>query len=157
MCSPTPAKIGRTPSWNTYMPFNTQQSSHQQLRSIIVEKTSKVVFWVGSGLSADANLPTWKQLKKRLVRQLREKASEISDADSRPLKSAADHAEREANCWIAFNLLRKRMGPATYRSAIREALRPALTALAQRPTAMYGNWVLRESSTLTWIVLQRRL
>ena len=64
------------------MPFNAQQTSHQKLRSIIAEKTSKLVFWVGSGLSADANLPTWPQLKKHLVRQLREKANDISDANS---------------------------------------------------------------------------
>ena len=92
------------------MPFNAEQNSHQELRSVIAEKTSKVVFWVGSGLSADANLPTWPQLKKRLVRQLREKANDILDADSQPLKSAADHAEPEANCWIAFDVLRKNLG-----------------------------------------------
>ena len=68
------------------------------------------------------------QFKKRLVRQLREKANGILDADSQSLKLAADRAEKEANCWIAFHILRKKLGSSTYRSAIREALRPALTA-----------------------------
>ena len=120
------------------MPFNAQQTSHQKLRSIIAEKTSKLVFWVGSGLSADANLPTWPQLKKHLVRQLREKANDISDANSQSLKSAADHAEKEANCWIAFQILRDKLGSSSYRSAIREVLQPALTAPC--PKAYHYIW-----------------
>ena len=110
------------------MPFNTQQSSHLELRSIIAEKTRKLVFWVGSGLSVDANLPTWSQLKNRLVGQLREKANNIMEADSQSLKAAADHAEKEKNCWTAFHILRKKLGMASYRSAIREVLKPAPTA-----------------------------
>ena len=120
------------------MPFNAQQTSHQKLRSIIAEKTSKLVFWVGSGLSADANLPTWPQLKKHLVRQLREKANDISDANSQSMKSAADHAEKEANCWIAFQILRDKLGSSSYRSAIREVLQPALTAPC--PKAYHYIW-----------------
>ena len=110
------------------MPFNVQQHSYKQLRSIIAERTSKLVFWVGSGISADADLPTWPQLKERLVSQLREKASDILDADSQSLKVAADLAEQEANCWIAFLILQEKLGSSSYRSAIREALRSALTA-----------------------------
>ena len=110
------------------MPFNTRQNSHLELRSIIAEKTRKLVFWVGSGLSVGANLPTWLQLKNHLVGQLREKANDILDPDSQSLKSAADRAEREANCWTSFQILRNTLGPASYRSAIREALKPALTA-----------------------------
>ena len=109
------------------MPFNAQQNSHQVLRSIIAEKTSKLVFWVGSGLSAGAKLPTWPQLKNHLVSQLREKAYNILDAGSQSLKLAADRAEKEENCWIAFHILREKLGSSSYRSAIREALRPALT------------------------------
>ena len=128
------------------MPFNTQQNSHQRLRSIIAEKTSKLVFWVGSGLSADANLPTWLQLKKRLVSQLREKANDISDADSRPLKLAADRAEKQANCWIAFQILRNKLGSTSYRFAIREALQPALTAPC--PEAYHYVWKLGVAGVL---------
>ena len=110
------------------MPFNTQQHSHQELRSIIAEKTCKLVFWIGSGLSADAKLPTWPQLKEHLVYQLKEKASNMSDADSQLLRSAAARAAKEENYWIAFHILRHKLGRSSYRSAIREVLRPALTA-----------------------------
>ena len=122
------------------MPFNAQQNSHQVLRSIIAEKTSKLVFWVGSGLSADAKLPTWPQLKNNLVSQLREKAYNILDADSQSLKLAADRAQKEENCWIAFHILREKLGSSSYRSAIREALRPALTAPC--PSAYHYVWKL---------------
>lgn len=128
------------------MSFNVQQPPHKQLRSIIAEKTSKLVVWVGSGLSADANLPTWPQLKERLVSQLREKASDILDADSQSLIEAADHAEREVNCWIAFRVLQEKLGSSSYRSAIREALRPALTAPC--PEVYHYLWKLRGAGVL---------
>ena len=128
------------------MLFNVQQNPHQQLRSIIAEKTSKLVCWVGSGLSAEANLPTWFQLKKRLVSQLREKATDILDADSQALKSAADHAEKEENVWIAFHILREQLGPSSYRSGIREALQPALTASC--PEAYRYVWKLGSAGVL---------
>lgn len=141
-----PVKISCGSIRVTYMPFNAQQNSHQKLRSIVAEKTSKFVCWVGSGLSADANLPTWPQLKKRLVKQLREKANDISDTDSRSLQAAADSAEREENYWIAFQILRRNLGPSTYRSAIREALLPALTA--DCPKAYHYIWRLGVSGVL---------
>ena len=128
------------------MPFNAQQNSHEALRSIIAEKTSKLVFWVGSGLSADAKLPTWPQLKKRLVRQLREKAYDIPETESQSLKLAADHAEKENNYWIAFQILREKLGSSSYRSAIREALRPALTAPC--PAAYRYIWKLGVAGVL---------
>ena len=128
------------------MSFNVQQSSHEALRSIIAEKTSKLVFWVGSGLSTGANLPTWPQLKHRLVKQLREKANDIVDDDSQHLKLAADHAEREKNYWIAFHILKDNLGPSSYRVAIREALRPALTATC--PVAYQYMWKLGAAGVL---------
>ena len=128
------------------MPFNAEQYPHQQLRSIIAEKTSKLVCWVGSGLSADANLPTWAQLKKHLVTQLREKANDMLEVDSRSLLSAARSAEREENYWTAFHVLRKRLGRSTYRSVIRQALKPALTA--DCPKTYHYIWKLGAAGVL---------
>ena len=122
------------------MPFDAQQNSHRELRSIIAEKTSKLVVWVGAGLSTDAGLPTWPQLKERLVRSLREKANDISDTASQRLKLAAEYAENEENPWIAFQVLRRHLGSSSYRSVIRGALRPALTACC--PEAYKYVWKL---------------
>ena len=110
------------------MAFNTNQTPHVQLRSIIAERTSKLVFWTGSGLSVDAGLPTWTQLKDSLVRRLREKSSDLDNPDSHRLKAAATRADNESNHWIAFQVLKNNLGRASYREAIREALKPAITA-----------------------------
>ncbi len=128
------------------MSFNLQQQSHKSLRSIIAEKTSKLVCWVGSGLSADATLPTWRQLKQCLVQELRDKASDILETDSQSLRLSADSAEKEENCWIAFHILRNKLGKSTYRSVIREALAPALTANC--PKAYHYIWRLRAAGVL---------
>lgn len=103
------------------MPFDIQQKSHRALRSIVAEKTRKVVVWTGSGLSAAAGLPTWAQLKACLVTQLREKASAVP-ANEEKLRSVALLAEKESSSWQAFQILRDHIGRSTYHSTIREAL-----------------------------------
>ena len=110
------------------MPFNPDQPSHRDLRSIIAEKTTKLVVWVGSGLSTVAGSPNWTDLKMRLVNQLREKANDNSETEIQRLRSAANYAEREANNWIAFQILRQHLGTTSFRTAIRESLRPVQTA-----------------------------
>ena len=81
-----------------------------------------------------------------LVMQLREKANDISVADSSPLKAAADYAENEGNCWLAFQVLRRNLGVSSYRYAIREVLQPALTAPC--PIAYKYIWKLRVAGVL---------
>ena len=112
---------------NPSMPFNTSQPAHQALRSVIAEKTTKLVVWAGSGLSAPAGLPTWPQLKTVLLHELREKAAVLSSDSAPKLLDMANRIQNETNYWIAFQLLQQALGISTYRSAIREALRPAAT------------------------------
>ena len=128
------------------MSFHSDQPSHLALRSIIAEKTNKLVIWVGSGLSASAGLPTWRQLKESLVAQLKEKAHEISQPDATSLKKAAIRAEDTDNYWLAFQILRKHLGKASYQAAIREALRPATTASC--PEVYHNIWNLRPAGVL---------
>ena len=108
------------------MSFDVQQQSHCALRSIVAEKTRKVVIWTGSGISAAAGLPTWAQLKACLVAQLREKASTIP-VNEEKLRSIALLAEKESNNWQAFQILRDHIGHSTYHSTIREALLSSTT------------------------------
>ena len=56
------------------MTFDTSQRPYRELRSVIAEKTNKLVVWIGSGLSAAAGLPTWPELKNHLIEELRAKA-----------------------------------------------------------------------------------
>ena len=128
------------------MSFNRNQSSHQALRSILAEKTGKVVAWTGSGLSTDAGLPTWPKLKERLVSQLKEKSASIVDADSGSLCAAAKRAAQEKNYWIAFDILHQNLGTTSFRSAIRESLRPALTS--ECPPIYKYIWKLKVAGVL---------
>ncbi len=64
------------------MSFDTSQRPYRELRSLIAEKTNKLVIWIGSGLSAAAGLPTWPELKSHLIDDLREKAGRIAPADA---------------------------------------------------------------------------
>ena len=128
------------------MTFNPNQSPHRALRSIVAERTQKLVIWVGSGLSADANLPTWLQLKNRLIQRLREKARDISADDANALVAAADKAHAQPNCWLSFEILRRHLGGTSYRSTIREALRTAPTTPC--PPAYSYLWRLGASGIL---------
>ena len=122
------------------MAFNTDQPPYRRLRSILAEKTSKVVVWTGSGVSTDAGLPTWPELRNCLLGHLREKAATMTEDASRSLRSAADRAERSTNYWVAFDILRKKLGRASFRDAIRESLQPALTS--QCPSTYKSIWKL---------------
>ena len=71
------------------MAFDKSQSSYVSLRSIIAERTNGVVFWVGSGLSAEAGLPTWDQLKAGLLEELYAKADQLNKEDGEELRIVA--------------------------------------------------------------------
>jgi len=47
--------------------FDKTQNSYISLRDCVAERTSSILAWVGSGVSADAGLPTWNSLKRSLV------------------------------------------------------------------------------------------
>ena len=128
------------------MTFDNQQNSHQELRSIIAEKTKKLVVWIGSGLSVDAGLPTWPDMKSRLLRHLREKANKLIPAEAQLLKSAADRAEQEDNYWVSFQIIKDRLGSSSFRSAIREALNPASTTACPKPYLCI--WKLKAAGVL---------
>ena len=128
------------------MSFDTCQRPYRELRSIIAEKTNKLVVWMGSGLSASAGLPTWPELKSRLIEALREKAGRTAPADAVALSEAADYAAAERNYWTAFEILQRHLGNTSYRSVIRAALNPALTAPC--PTMYHDVWRLRPAGVL---------
>ena len=128
------------------LPFNAQQPPHIALRSIVAEKTNKLVVWIGSGLSTAAGLPTWTGLKMRLVDQLRVKADEFSAEDAAKMRATADRAESEGNQWLAFQLLRKGLGVSSYHSTIRTAFQPAATVHC--PRAYHYVWQLKPAGVV---------
>ena len=103
--------------------FDAEQDAQRALRGIVAERTRPIVAWVGSGLSAEAQLPTWKQLKGRLVKALYDKAFRMRDSES--LVRAADTIKDMDNYWLSFERLKQNLGPTTYKDLIRESLLPA--------------------------------
>lgn len=100
------------------MTFNAGQDSYRDLRDIVAERTRPILAWVGSGLSADAGLPTWPRLSEVLIEGLRNKAESFPEQRDR-LNGVANRAESEGNPWIAFEILRNAMGDTTFRDAVR--------------------------------------
>jgi len=103
--------------------FNVKQDSYKSLRSIISERTNRIVAWVGSGLSRPADLPSWSELRDRLCDVLEGKAREFgTDSEGKQTLAVAKVARQEKNLWVAFTILKEKLGVTTYRSTIREAL-----------------------------------
>lgn len=99
--------------------FDNTQESFQNLRKIMLEGTSPVYFWFGAGLSIDAGMPSWSQLRKNLIlrgRKWLEPQKELADIDSRRAK--LDVAEHEPDSWNAFERIYEALGENEYRKEI---------------------------------------
>ena len=128
------------------MAFNTSQPAHGALRSVVAEKTNKLVVWTGSGLSTPAGLPTWHELKTRLLREFQDKIAGLSSDSAPKLLAMVDRIHNETNHWLAFQLLQQALGVSTYRSTIRNALRPAATVTC--PNAYKYVWRLKPAGVV---------
>ncbi len=129
------------------MAFDTNQSAYKSLRDIIAEHTSGVVFWTGSGLSADAGLPTWNKLRTILIKAVNERIGQLEVAERGSLQRTVHLIQGEPNNWRAFRLLRDTLGATTWRALIRESL---LTSASVDPPALYRKlWQLEPHGLLT--------
>ena len=129
------------------MTFDTSQMSYQALRGIIAERTNGAVFWVGSGPSVEAGLPSWSSLKNELLKALAEKIANLDHQDGESLRNSAKLVRGEQNNWRAFQRLRQSLGSATWQSSIREALGPSTSA--GTPSVYQKIWSLRPHGILT--------
>ena len=129
------------------MTFDKSQSSYEALRSIIAERTNGVVFWIGSGPSIDAGLPSWTSLKEILLESLEEKAQQLNSTEVDGLGRAVELIKNEKNNWCAFELLRRNLGRTTWQSRIRELLDPP--ASIETPLIYKKIWKLRPHGILS--------
>ena len=120
--------------------FDTAQPAHEALRSIIAERTSPVLAWVGAGLSKPAGVPMWGELRDSLAADLRAKADTMHDLPRKRLRAVADKAAREGNLWLAFELLKEGLGKTTFAMQIRTALQAGQSGPA--PDAYSALWDL---------------
>ncbi len=100
--------------------FNNNQASYKDLRSIVRERTNRVVAWVGSGLSAEAGVPTWSELKARLCESLQNKAESSEEEEKAYLRKRAKQIIESPDYWLSFQLLRETLGKTTFRIEVRK-------------------------------------
>jgi serine/threonine protein kinase len=124
--------------------FDTSQSAYQDLRYILKERTQPVTAWVGAGLSREAGLPSWGQLRDALCAELEKKLTSVPDTSA---QAKLDIARRTDDFWLAFDLLRVSLGRATYRDAVRAYLRDLDQALV--PQSYKYLWRLGVKGILT--------
>jgi len=127
------------------MKFDTTQQSYVGLRNIVAERTNRVIGWVGSGLSAQAGLPTWTGLRDALIKSFENKAGTLTSEDREKILQQCKEIRAIKDNWVAFDRL-KRLGETTYRETIRESLK--LAAKAPVPSAYEYLWKLRISGLL---------
>ena len=129
------------------MTFDQSQEAYVALRGIIAERTNGVVFWIGSGPSLEAGLPSWYGLKNELLRTLEAKVHNLDESEGGDLIEAARSVRTEGDYWRAFERMRDALGRATWRSRIRELLEP--TASIETPPVYRKIWDLRPHGILT--------
>ena len=129
------------------MTFDTSQTSYVALRNIVAERTNGAVFWIGSGPSAEAGVPTWAEFKDELLKALAEKIDNLDEQASESLRKSMEFIRGQANNWHAFEALRGQLGNTTWRSRIRELLRPSASASA--PLVYRKIWRLRPHGIMT--------
>ena len=129
------------------MPFDVNQPSYESFRGILTERTSTVIAWTGSGLSVQAGLPTWCQLREQLCEALLAKMQTIERQDRYSAMAKYQLASREENLWIAFEILEEALGNTTYRTVITNSLAKADTA--NIPRALRDLFELGISGLLT--------
>jgi serine/threonine protein kinase len=101
------------------MSFDKKQDAYIVFRSILKEKTNKVIAWVGSGLSAPAGLPVWSQLILDLENLIESKANSIDPKDSQKLKGKVIASRRQPNNWRKMDILRGALGETSFKDILR--------------------------------------
>ena len=129
------------------MAFDNTQASYMSLRDIIAERTTGTVFWIGSGPSVDAGLPTWSQLRDNLVQVLERKIHGLECAERQPLAESLERAASQQNHWRALQELSQALGRTTWRSSIRDILSTSDAIAA--PSVYHKIWALKPNGLLT--------
>jgi len=105
---------------------------------MVAERTTKLVAWVGAGLSVPAGLPTWIELRSILLAACTQKAATLNADGQARISSKLAAAQTTADLWVAFAILKEALGATTYRHAVRTAL--AQADIAPVPDAYESLW-----------------
>ena len=128
------------------MTFDDSQTSYRALRDIVAERTNGVVFWVGSGPSVEAGLPSWSGLKSELLKALQEKMANLDHQDSQEFRHSVRRIREQQNNWHAFTMLRSALGQTTWQARIRELFGHSVSP--STPSLHHKIWSLRPHGIL---------
>ena len=128
------------------MKFDIAQESYIQFRNIAAERTSKIIAWVGSGLSAQVNLPTWKELIEILIDATEKKAHSFDVSGQESILRQCDDIRKLSDYWLAFERIKNIIGQTSYRDTIRNAL--SISPSADIPQTYQNLWKMRISGLI---------
>ncbi|WP_415908343.1 SIR2 family protein [Oleiharenicola sp. Vm1] len=109
------------------MAFDFDQPSYVAFRKVIAERTRQVVVICGAGLSRSAGLPSWVELKTRLIAAAKKEVQYRKDSRQKD-EHLIGVAEHEADLWMALKFLRRAMLETSYTAEIRSAFANAASA-----------------------------
>lgn len=109
------------------MPFNANHPNFLTLRQTLAEHRAPIVFWIGAGVSRDAGLPTWTDLRKRMVESALEELVTRPPEEADVQEAKLIEASTTNNLWRAFEDIQSILGKPTYKSVIRTNLGPSDT------------------------------
>ena len=124
------------------------QPSFQRLQEIVSERTDRLVFWVGAGLSRPAGLPDWEELRRKLCAEAEHLVDDESDIKQEKfLSTRLASLKIEPNLWVAFQQLRDLLGRTTFAATIRKSLASAVRCKV--PATYKAMWRLPVSGFIT--------
>lgn len=101
------------------------QPSFQQFQKAVAERKLPLVCLCGAGLSAQAGLPRWQDLRKKLEKHASEKVASLNQLGQKYYDSKLRAAESNKDPWVAFQLIEDILSEPTFRNYIIEYLTPA--------------------------------
>ncbi|MGO4286850.1 hypothetical protein [Bosea sp. TAB14] len=101
------------------MAFNFQQPSFMRFRTHYAERRRPIVFWVGAGLSADAGLPNWRQLRDQLIQQALETVNTFDPKTAKESEAKLEQASINENLWDAFQQIKSVIRETEFRETLK--------------------------------------
>lgn len=128
----------------TRLRFNFQQPSFIRFRAHYAERRRPIVFWIGAGLSTDAGLPTWRQLRERLITQALETINTLEPKHAAEAEAKLEQAARNDNLWDAFQQIKNVVKETEFRETLKHIF--SQEAISTAPDIYNILWGLKNVS-----------
>jgi serine/threonine protein kinase len=130
------------------MSIDSNHPDYIDLRVRIRENPKDFVAIVGSGLSRPCGLPSWSGLRDILVKNARDRVSEVPDPEKNGYKARLDRISKINDMWICFSELKEILPRQAYEQCIKENL--ALKDKKEVPVCYDLLWKLNLKGILTY-------